>query len=157
MSAENEYKMKLEEIIRQKEFSSERARAWINMVYTFNRLNDRINSMLRQFNISSQQYNVLRILRGRQGQLSCCSDVKQVMLDKNPDLTRLCDRLVAKGLISRDVNPENRREVGLSITAEGLALLEEIQPRLDEQSRFLHNISEEEAVQLSRLLDKLRS
>lgn len=149
--------MKIEDIIRQKEFRNEQERAWINMIYTFNRLTDRINSALRQFNISGPQYNVLRILKGRNGQSACCAEVKRVMLDKSPDLTRLCDRLVAKGLIKREVNAANRREVGLSITREGLALLEEIQPEIDKQASFLDNLSETEAAQLSLLLDKLRA
>ncbi|QEC51151.1 DNA-binding MarR family transcriptional regulator [Anseongella ginsenosidimutans] len=148
--------MKIEDIIRQKEFRNEQERAWINMVYTFNRLTDRITMVLKQFGITQQQYNVLRILRGRKGEVSCCSDVKEVMLDKNPDLTRLCDRLVAKGLIKRELNELNRREVGLSITAEGLALLEQIQPELEKHNSFLYNLSAKEAAQLSLLLDKLR-
>ncbi|HYH56979.1 MAG TPA: MarR family transcriptional regulator, partial [Anseongella sp.] len=104
-----------------------------------------------------QQYNVLRILRGKKGETACCAEVKEVMLDKNPDLTRLCDRLVGKGLIKREVNESNRREVGLSITKEGLGLLERIQPELEKSNRFLYNLSESEAGQLSALLDKLRN
>lgn len=148
--------MKINEIIRQKQFRDEQERAWINLVYTFNHLTDRINKVFRQFDITNQQYNVLRILRGRKDQVSCCSDVKEVMLDKNPDLTRLCDRLVVKGLIKREPNEFNRREVGLSITADGLALLEKIQPEMEKHNRFLYNLTEEEATRLSLLIDKLR-
>src|SRR3546814_7335648 len=109
------------------------------MVYTYNRLTDRINQVFKNFQITNQQFNVLRILRGRQGQVACCSDVKEVMLDKNPDLTRLCDRLVTKGLIKREFNQFNRREVGLSITREGLELLERIQTELEKNNRSLFN------------------
>lgn len=149
--------MKIEKVIRQKEFRNEQERAWINMVYTYNRLTDHINQVFKQFNLTNQQYNVLRILRGRQDHTACCSEVKEVMLDKNPDLTRLCDRLVTKGLIRREFNEQNRREVGLSITEEGLELLERIQPELEKHNRFLYNLSDEEARQLSSLLDKLRT
>src|SRR3546814_6963658 len=114
------------------------------MVYTYNRLTDRINQVFKNFQITNQQFNVLRILRGRQGQVACCSDVKEVMLDKNPDLTRLCDRLVTKRLIKRDFNQFNRRELGLSITREGLELLERMQPELDKNHRSLFNLSDEE-------------
>ncbi|HEY9561851.1 MAG TPA: MarR family transcriptional regulator [Anseongella sp.] len=148
--------MKIEEIIRQKEFRNEQERAWISMVYTYNRLTDRINQVFKNFQITNQQFNVLRILRGRQGQVACCSDVKEVMLDKNPDLTRLCDRLVTKGLIKREFNQFNRREVGLSITREGLELLERIQPELEKNHRSLFNLSDEESQQLCQLLEKLR-
>src|SRR3546814_3949801 len=92
------------DLIPEKELSNEQERAWISMVYTYNRLTDRINQVFKNFQITNQQFNVLRILRGRQGQVACCSDVKEVMLDKNPDLTRLCDRLVTKGLIKREFN-----------------------------------------------------
>lgn len=148
--------MKIEELIRQKKFGSEQERAWINMIYTFNRLTDRVSQVFKQFGITQQQYNVLRILKGRNGEMACCAEVKEVMLDKNPDLTRLCDRLVTKGLIKREVNENNRREVGLCITKQGLDLLEEISPQLEKHNRFMDNLSDKEADELSALLDKLR-
>lgn len=149
--------MKIEEAIKQKEFNTVQEKAWINMLYTFNQLTDRSNQVFKQFGLTKQQYNVLRILRGRSDKMTCCAEVKEVMLDKNPDLTRLCDRLLAKNLIKREINENNRREIGLAITEEGLKLLDKIQPELDKHSRFLDNLSDNEATQFSDLLDKLRS
>lgn len=149
--------MRIEEEIRQKKFESPQTKAWINMIYTFNCLMDRINQVFKQFGITQQQYNVLRILRGRQNEAATCAEVKSVMLDKNPDLTRLCDRLVLKDLIKREINQGNRREMELRITGKGLELLETIRPELEKHNRFLENLSASEAMELSRLLDKLRA
>ncbi|HYG40007.1 MAG TPA: MarR family transcriptional regulator [Cytophagales bacterium] len=148
--------MNLEEAIKQKKFQSAQQKAWININYTFNYLSDHISKVFGQFDITQQQYNVLRILRGRHPESACCNEVKEVMLDKNPDLTRLCDRLVSKGLIARDLNSTNRRQVSLHITEEGLKLLTEIEPVMKEYSVILNNLSDEEAQTLSNLLDKLR-
>lgn len=148
--------MKIEEAIKQKKFESPQAKAWMNIIYTYNHLMDRINQVFKKHGLTQQQFNVLRILRGRNNQPATCGEVKEVMLDKNPDLTRLSDRLVAKGLIKRAVNENNRREVELSIAKEGLRLLEKIDPELNEHNHFLYNLSDVEAEQLSGLLDKLR-
>ena len=103
-----------------------------------------------------QQYNVLRILKGQYPEFVPVGDVKAVMLDKNPDLTRLCDRLEEKGLIERNTNPCNRRQVLLRIAQPGLDLLDRSEPMLYEQAKKLQNLSDEEAETLSNLLDKLR-
>lgn len=148
--------MKIEDAIKQQNFESPQAKAWMNFLYTHSRLTDQINQVFKQFNITHQQYNVLRILRGRKGEPATCGEVKDVMLDKNPDLTRLSDRLVSKGLIQRSVNEQNRREVQLKITEKGLTLLERIYPELKKRNQFLYNLSDSEADQLSFLLEKLR-
>ncbi|WP_236980735.1 MarR family winged helix-turn-helix transcriptional regulator [Membranihabitans maritimus] len=149
--------MKIEEAIQQKKFKDPQAKAWINLVYTHNQLMGRVNQVIKKFGITHQQFNVLRILRGRENRSAICSEVKSVMLDKNPDVTRLGNRLVAKELITRGVNENNRREVELSITEKGLDLLKQIDPELSNYNQFLYNLTDEEANQLSDLLDKLRS
>ncbi|SMO94051.1 MarR family winged helix-turn-helix transcriptional regulator [Gracilimonas mengyeensis] len=149
--------MRIEEVVKQQNFKNPQQKAWINLVYTYNQLTDQVNQAFKKFDITSQQYNVLRILRGRKGEPALCGEVKEVMLAKNPDVTRLSDRLIKKGLIERSVNEQNRREVQLTITKEGLELLDEIDPELDKQNQFLKNLSDSEAEQLSNLMDKLRS
>lgn len=149
--------MKIEEAIKQENFESPQAKAWMNVIYTYNQLTDQVNQAFKQFGITHQQYNVLRILRGRKGEPACCGEVKEVMLDKNPDLTRLSDRLIKKGFIERSVNEQNRREVQLTITKEGLDLLDKIDPKLKKHNQFLMNLSDSEAEQLSNLMEKLRS
>jgi len=148
--------MDIEEAIKQKKFESAQQKAWVNLIYTFNCLNDQVNQAFKDFDITQQQYNVLRILRGRFPEPASCASVKEVMLDKNPDLTRLCDRLVSKGLIERDLNADNRRQVVLKITNPGLELLKEIDPVMKKYNKSLNNLSEKEAEKLSELLDKLR-
>lgn len=148
--------MKIEDAVKQKTFESPQTKAWINLVYTYNQSMDRINQVFKQFGITHQQYNVLRILRGRRGEPACCGEVKEVMLDKNPDLTRLSDRLVAKGLIDRGTNPNNRREIELTITVKGLKLLEQVDPELEKHNGFLFRLSNDEAEKLSELLEKIR-
>lgn len=148
--------MKINEAIKQKNFDTPQGKAWINLAYTFQELNDSFTEVIKPFDITPQQYNVLRILRGKYPDCLYCSEVKEVMMDKNPDLTRLSDRLVSKGLIARNHNEENRRQVLLSITQEGLDLLEKMNPVVVEHAKKFKNLSNEEAELLSDLLDKLR-
>lgn len=148
--------MKIEDAVKQKTFESPQTKAWISLIYTYHQSTDRINQVFKQFDITHQQYNVLRILRGRRGEPACCGEVKEVMLDKNPDLTRLSDRLITKGLIERSANPKNRREIELTITKKGLQLLERVDPALEKNNGFLFRLSDAEAEQLSDLLEKIR-
>ena len=148
--------MKINESIKQREFENPQNQVWINLMYTHNHLMDHISQVFKKHGITKQQYNVLRILKGKNNMPATCGEVKGVMLDKNPDLSRLGDRLVAKGLINRAVNEDNRREVELSITKAGLERVDRMHPELRENMQVLYNLSDEEARQLSGLLDKLR-
>jgi DNA-binding MarR family transcriptional regulator len=117
---------------------------------------DQSAEIFKAFDITSQQFNVLRILNGQCSKALPVGEVKAVLLDKNPDMTRLCDRLVQKGLIQREFNCQNRREVLLQITPAGLNLLEAIEPVMQEAAKAWDNLTPEEAETLSDLLDKLR-
>ena len=147
--------MRINDSIEQPEFENAQTKALVNLMFTYHQMMDRTRRAFKQFGITRQQYNVLRILKGRR-EAATCGEVKRVMLDKNPDLSRLSDRLVAKGLIQRVVNENNRREIELSITQSGLELLDKIKPVLQENSQFLKALTDQEAEQLSDLLDKLR-
>jgi DNA-binding MarR family transcriptional regulator len=148
--------MKINESIKQLEFEDSQTKAWVNLMYTHNQLMDQTSQVFKKFGITRQQYNVLRILKGKDKSPATCGEVKRVMLDKNPDLSRLGDRLVAKGLILRVLNENNRREMELSISQKGLDLLQQMYPELKKNIKVLHNLSDEEAEHLSTLLDKLR-
>lgn len=148
--------MKIEEVISQKKFESVQQKAWMNLVYTYNYISDLMNDSFKEFDITPQQYNVLKILWEKSPDPASCSAVKEGMPDKNPDLTRLCDRLVVKGLIQREMNEENRRQVVLRITDGGMSLLKKMEPVLKRSTKVLHNLSDKEAEKLSELLDKLR-
>ncbi len=120
--------MKLEDAIKQKKFDSPMHKATVNLMYTANWLHGEFRDLFKSFDITHQQYNVLRILRGMHPACVNPTEIKAVMLDKNPDITRLCDRLLLMGLIHRTIDKENRRKMKISITEKGLALLLEIEP-----------------------------
>lgn len=148
--------MKLEDAIKQKKFDSPYHKAVLNIMYTFNWLSQEQEKLFREHDITPQQYNVLRILRGKHPNSICAGEIKEVMIDKNPDLTRLCDRLVKKGLIERETNEFNRRQVLIGITSTGLEFLKKMDPVLKNLSKKNKNLSDEENRILSDLLDKFR-
>lgn len=128
----------------------------LNIMYTANWLMGEFRDVYKPFGITPQQYNVLRILRGKHPESVNPSEIKEVMLDKNPDITRLCDRLLAMGLIGRSIDNDNRRKMNIVITEQGLHMLSQIQPILTErQTQILHR-SDINFDLLSELLDELR-
>jgi len=148
--------MKIEEALKQPKFGSARHKALINIMYTYSWVTGVQKEVFIKYDITPQQYNVLRILRGRYPNSICAGDIKEVMIDRSPDLTRLCDRLVKKELIERQVNEYNRRQALIKITIAGLELVKEIDPALKNMSKKFGNLTEEESEMLSELLDKFR-
>ena len=150
--------MKLEEEIRQPKFSSEFQKAHINILFTASYLSQQSSTILKPFNITWQQFNILRILRGMHPQPASVKVLTERMIDKMSNASRLVDKLLQKGLVDRVVCAEDRRRVNIHITDEGLALLEEsskaMEKRFHEESAGL---TEEEAVLLNALLDNVRS
>lgn len=134
-------------------FPNERVKAMLNIKYTANYFDQIGNAFLKPFNISEQQYNVLRILRGA-GEKLKVNVVKERMVQKSPNSTRLMDKLCDKKLIERTRCEEDRRVVYVKITKKGLDLLSEI--NIEEFDTQMNKISEEEAKTLNELLDKLR-
>ena len=148
--------MKLEDAIKQETFKSPQQKAALNLTYTYNWLNGLQEDFFSKYDLTPQQYNVLRILRGCFPESACAGEIKEVMLDKNPDLTRLCDRLVRKGLVERQLNENNRRQILTVITQAGLDLLAQMEPGMCEMARYFSKLNDDEAENLSNLLDKLR-
>ena len=148
--------MKIEEALKQPKFGSARQKALINIMYTYNWVTGIQEEVFTKYDVTPQQYNVLRILRGRHPNSICAGEIKGVMIDRSPDLTRLCDRLVKKELVERQINEFNRRQVLIKITRAGLELLKEIDPSLKSMNKKFGNLTEEEAEKLSELLDKFR-
>lgn len=134
-------------------FANSKVKALINILYTANWITSHQNTFFKPFGISPQQYNILRILRGAKEPLTM-QTVKSRMIDRSPNATRLTDKLCAKELIKRIPCPSDRRVVKIAITKSGEALLETISDNFNDN--LLKNISENEAKQLSDLLDKLR-
>ena len=134
-------------------FDNEWVKALINIKYTSVYLDSVANKIFRPYNISEQQYNVLRILRGADEQITVNS-VKERMIQKSPNSTRLMDKLCEKKLISRVRCESDRRVVYVEITKEGLDLLDKIDLR--ELNEFAKSLTEKEAKTLNSLLDKIR-
>lgn len=149
--------VKLETELKTRKFQSAFQRANLNIVFTANWLNENFNEIFRQFDLSQQQYNVLRILRGQNGNAINLIDIQGRMLQKNSNATRLVEKLRQKGLVERILCEQNRRKVEITITPRGIALLSEIDPFVKKYERKLFkSLTEKEATTLGNLLDKLR-
>jgi DNA-binding MarR family transcriptional regulator len=148
--------MKLEDEIKQKSFQSEYHKGVVNIIYTFNWLDQKQRDLLKPYDITSQQYNILRILRGQHPNPATINLLKDRMLDKMCDASRLVDRLLKKGLLERKPCENDRRAVDIVITKSGLDLLEMLDQRQKDSEKFMESLSESEVKQLNELLDKLR-
>jgi DNA-binding MarR family transcriptional regulator len=135
------------------EFENERTKAFLNIKYTAGWLDHKVNEFLNPFKISEQQYNILRILRGS-GEAITVKEVKNRMIRKSPNATRLMDKLCDKKLIQRTRCENDRRVVYVKISEKGLQLLEEIV--FEDLDKQLKSLTEEEAKTLNRLLNKIR-
>ncbi|MDW8438311.1 MAG: MarR family transcriptional regulator [Chloroherpetonaceae bacterium] len=148
--------MKLEDEIKQtKPFQDEFQKLEVNLIYTFHWLQARAQERLNGADITLQQYNILRILRGQYPKPATIMLLKERMLDRQCDASRLVERLVQKNLVSRAVCPSDRRKVDVLITQKGLDLLK----TLDKRESFLKKratLTESEAQTLNALLDKMR-
>ncbi|MBS1662230.1 MAG: family 10 glycosylhydrolase, partial [Bacteroidetes bacterium] len=142
--------------INQRKFRSEYQKARINIIYTYNWLWEKVSSMLEGTDITPQQFNILRILRG-EGQALSTMQIRRRMLDKMSDTSRIVDRLVKKGLVKKTANAEDRRLVDVVITPKGKKLLEKIDPIEESADQFMTSLSQEETATLNGLLDKLRN
>lgn len=130
----------------------------LNLMYTQNVIADKFNEILKPHDLSSEQYNVLRILRGQKGCPANMCLIQERMIAKNSNTTRLIDKLLLKELVTREVCPENRRKIEVQITQKGLDLLSELDPRvLEHEKEFSNNLSPEEIEQLNSLLEKYRT
>ena len=134
-------------------FANNRVKALINILYTANWITSNQNEFFKNYGISPQQYNILRILNGAKEPLNV-QVIKDRMIERAPNATRLMDKLCAKKLIDRLPCPGDRRVVKIVITNEGEKLLASIPDDFNKQ--LLKNLSEEDAEKLSNLLDKMR-
>lgn len=130
----------------------------INILYTQNLLHDTFNDILKPFEISVEQFNVLRILRGQNGKPANMCLIQERMIAKTSNTTRIVDKLVAKELVTREICPHNRRKMEVNITEKGLELLLKIDPKVDQfELDLLLNLSTTEAETLNQLLEKYRT
>ncbi len=133
-------------------------RTILNIMFTQNVIGEKFNEVLKTYDLSGEQFNVLRILRGQKGCPSNMSLIQERMLAKTSNTTRLVDKLLAKGLVTRKVCPDNRRKMEVGITDEGLEILKELDPKVEAHEQlFTSNLTAAELETLNNLLEKLRS
>jgi DNA-binding MarR family transcriptional regulator len=147
----------IEESIQQsKPFESIARKALVNIIYTGHIITSSLDDYFDGFGLSQKQYNVLRIVRGAKGKIST-AQVKDRMMVKNADASRIVDRLIQKGLLSKCPNSTDRRQVSIELTSNGKLLLEKIDKELHFIDGTIKNLSNEELDRLNQLLDKLRT
>ncbi len=147
--------MAIENDIFQPNFKTSHQKALINILYTNSWLTERLKKILDKGNITMQQFNILRILRGA-GEPISTLEIRKRMLDKMSDTSRIVDRLVKKDLVQKNVCGKDKRLVDVVINSNGKALLAQMDTHEAEILALLNNISQKEAMQLNILLDKIR-
>ncbi len=147
--------MSIENDIFQSKFRNEYQKGIVNFIYTYNWMNEKMKAFFDKEKITSQQFNILRILRGAGKPLSTLQ-IRQRMLDKMSDTSRIVDRLILKELVKKNICPSDKRLVDVSITDKGKKLLEKLDRYEDEMDEIFGNLSTAEVKTLNSLLDKIR-
>jgi DNA-binding MarR family transcriptional regulator len=147
--------MGLEKDINQKLFRNEYQKGIINLIYTYNWMNEKMKKVFDKEEVTGQQYNILRILRGAGKPISTLQ-IRDRMLDKMSDTSRIVDRLVLKGLAQKTICKNDKRLVDVSISPKGKKLLEKIDQYEKDMDAIFGNLSEAEAKTLNKLFDKIR-
>jgi len=147
--------MSIDKDINQTVFKSEYQRAIINLIFTYNWTTERLRVIFGKEDLTMQQFNILRILRGSDRPLSTLQ-IRERMLDKMSDTSRIVDRLIRKGLVKKVICKTDKRLVDVSITEKGKKVLRKIDQQEDEISKIVQALSETEAKTLNKLLDKVR-
>lgn len=148
--------MEIGKEIKQSKFKNEYQKMLINILFTSGWLSAKHTCHIKPYGISTQQFNILRILRGQHPKPATVNLLIDRMLDKNSNASRLVEKLRVKKLVDRAVCPDDRRAVNVIITQKGLDLLEELDKLDGEMLKDLKNLTEKEAATISQLLDKLR-
>jgi DNA-binding MarR family transcriptional regulator len=146
--------VKLEEAIKTKNFSSPTQKASLNIMHVGYLIKKQSSDVLKDFGLTSEQFNVLRILKGSHPEALCVREIASRMIEQSPNVPRIIDRLEVKKLAKRNISEADRRETAISITQAGINILEMVNPAV---KRLLENyckLSEKELAQLSDLLDR---
>lgn len=150
--------MKIEELIKSTVTLNNAKKVLLNIMFAEMIINDHFNEILKPFDLSPEQYNVLRILRGQKGNPANMCMIQERMIAKTSNTTRLVDKLLLKDFVTRNVCPENRRKIEVSITKKGLETLAAIDPKaIEHENYFAAKLTQEELEQLNYLLEKYRS
>ncbi|MCB0635441.1 MAG: MarR family transcriptional regulator [Lewinella sp.] len=149
--------MKIEEVIQQRKFVNEYHKAQINILYTATWLNQRTAEILKPYGLTWQQFNILRILRGRHPEPATVKLLTERMIDKMSNASRLVDKLLKKGLVERSTCTDDRRRVDVSLTPEGMQMVNQVSQNMErDMERADLGLSPDELIQLNELLDRLR-
>lgn len=149
--------MGIEKDIHQNKFTSARQKAMINLLFTYGWVLEKIKNFLAEEDITHQQFNILRILRGSHPQPLSTLQIRERMLDKMSDTSRIVDRLVGKGLVKKTTCASDKRLVDVTITEKGQRLLKKIDAQSDYIPVIMAQLTEKHAEILSSLLDKMRN
>ncbi|HNW00388.1 MAG TPA: MarR family transcriptional regulator [Chitinophagales bacterium] len=148
--------MKIEQAIKQDRFNDEYHKLFLNLLYTAGWLNIRQIQFFKQYDLSPQQFNILRILRGQYPNPASVNLLIERMLDKMSNASRLVDKLDAKGLVERRKCAADKRQVDVAITKKGMKLLEQIDKEIGNLDNMVGSLSKQEAKTMNELLDKMR-
>ena len=148
--------MSLEKDINQPKFRTEHQKVLINIVYTYNWMNEKLKVFFEKEDITQQQFNILRILRGAVVPISTLQ-IRQRMLDKMSDTSRIVDRLVVKSLVKKITCPADKRMVDITITSKGKKLLEKLDAFELKMDEVAATLTDADAKTMNKLLDKMRS
>lgn len=150
--------MKIEDVIKSTVPMENSKKIILNIMYTQNILTESFNEILKPYDISGEQYNVLRIVRGQKGCPANMCVIQERMLARTSNTTRLVDKLLLKEFVTREVCPENRRKIEVTITQKGLDVLKELDPKvIEHEQAFSKNLNEDEIITLNQLLEKYRN
>lgn len=149
--------MGIEKDIHQNSFQDTKQKALVNLLFTYGWAIEKIKEFLSREDITHQQFNILRILRGTYPKPLSTLQIRERMLDKASDTSRIVDRLLLKGLVEKHTCPKDKRLVDVTISEKGKALLQRLDDASEKMEAATGNLTEEEAGQLSSLLDKMRS
>jgi len=148
--------MGISEEIKSTKFENNKVKAIVNLLYTSNWYRDIHKAFIKEYNLQHQHYNVLRIIFGKHPNPISPGQIKEVMLDKGPDVTRLVDKLVKMDLVTRCPGEDNRRAVEIRINSKGQEILKKMNVKIRAVTDLHFGLSEKEAGILSDLLDKAR-
>lgn len=148
---------RIEDILKTKKDLSLSKKTVVNLLYTYGYINNKLNNVLKPFEISIQQFNVLRILRGQNGTPASLSTVQERMINKMSNTTRLIDKLIKKDYVKKEINEQNKRKIDIRITQKGLIFLDKIDYLIDTiEDDIVGSLTNKETLELIRLLGKIR-
>lgn len=149
--------VKLEEAIQSDRFTSEKQKAGLNLLYTTWWLKTLVSRQLKGFELTQEQFNVLRILKGRHPDEMCIKDIGCRMIERSSNVPRIMDKLVAKKLVNRSISTIDKRETVVTLTEEGMSLVDQARASVDQIIQQTIPLNETEAAQLNDLLEKVRT